>query len=363
MRTAALAPLTLAACLALFACDKPPPAQAEAPPRPVRVQAVAFTEPRTTLTYSGTVQARRQADLAFRVGGKIVARSVDLGVRVHAGDVLARLDPADLTLAAEAAQNAMAAAAADATNARLEFQRYENLGRKSPSFLASEREKRVAANVMANARLAQAQRQYALALSQQNYGTLYADTDGVVVALPAEIGQVVAAGQTVMTLAQTAETEVLIDLPENRLPELRAADEIAIVPWSDPSRSLAGQIREVAARADPASRTFAVRIALRDADEQLALGGTATVRLTGRGVGPVAVLPAAALGDCGGSPCVWVLDEPRGHVSPRPVKVAAFQGDQVAIASGLQSGEQVVTAGVTQLDPALSVVAWAGAQR
>lgn len=358
MRTAALL-----ACLALFACDKPAPTHSEAPPRPVRVQSVAFTEPRAFLTYSGTVQARRQADLAFRVGGKIVARSVDLGARVHAGDVLAQLDPADLLLAAEAAQNAMAAAAADATNARLEFQRYENLGRSSPSFLASEREKRVAANMMANARLAQAQRQYALALSQKNYGTLFADADGVVVALPVEVGQVVSPGQTVMTVAQTAETEVLLDLPENRLPELRAADEITVSPWSDPSRSFAGQVREVAARADPASRTFAVRIAVQAPGEQLALGGTATVRLAGRGAGPVAILPASALGDCDGKPCVWVLEGGQKRAAPRPVTVAAYQEDHVAISAGLQAGEQVVTAGVTQLDPNLTVVAWEGAQR
>ena len=358
MRTAALL-----ACLALFACDKPSPSQSDAAPRPVRVQAVTFTAPRATLTYSGTVQARRQADLAFRVGGKIIARSVDLGARVQAGDVLARLDPADLVLAAESAQNAMAAAAADATNARLEFQRYENLGRASPSFLASERERRVAANMMANARLAQAQRQYALALSQKNYGTLFADADGVVVGLPVEVGQVVSPGQTVMTVAQTGETEVLVDLPENRLPELRAADEIAVVPWSDPSRSFAGQVREIAARADPASRTFAVRIAVQAPGEQLALGGTATVRLTGRGAGPVAVLPASALGDCDGKPCVWVLDEGQSRATPRPVTVAAYQEDHVAIAAGLQAGEQVVTAGVTQLDPNLTVVAWGGAQR
>ncbi len=358
MRTAALL-----ACLALLACDKPSPAPSAAAPRPVRVQAVTFTEPRATLTYSGTVQARRQADLAFRVGGKVVARAVDLGARVHAGDVLARLDPADLALAAGAAQNAMAAAAADATNARLEFQRYENLGRASPSFLASEREKRVAANMVANARLSQAQRQYALALSQQNYGSLFADADGVVVALPVEIGQVVTSGQTILTLAQTAETEVLVDLPENRLPELRAADEITVVPWSDPARTYAGRVREVAARADPASRTFAVRIAVQAPGEQLALGGTATVRLTGRGAGPVAILPAAALGDCDGKPCVWVFDEQQGRAAPRPVTVAAFQEDRVAIAAGLQAGDQVVTAGVTQLDPDLSVVAWGGAQR
>ena len=122
-------------------------------------------------------------------------------------------------------------------------------------------------------------------------------------------------------------------------------------------------MREVAARADPASRTFAVRIAVRAGREQLALGGTATVQLSGRGAGPVAVLPAAALGDCDGKPCVWVLDEQGNRAAPRPVTVAAYEGDRVAISSGLRPGEQVVTAGVTQLDPALTVVAWGGAQR
>ena len=227
----------------------------------------------------------------------------------------------------------------------------------------SEREKRFAANAMAAARLAQAQRQYALAQSQQSYGTLVADADGVVVALPAEVGQVVMAGQTVATLAHTAETEVLFDLPENRLAQLAAADEITVTPWSDPDRTFPGRVREVAARADPASRTFAIRVAVNGADGQLKLGGTATVRLTGAGGEPVAILPAAALSDRDGKPAVWVLDGSSNRATPRPVTVAGFAGDSVAISSGLQPGEQVVTAGATELDPAMPVVAWAGAQR
>lgn len=359
----------------LGACDKPPPEQAAVPPRPVRVQAVAFSEPRAAMVLSGTVQARRQAELAFRVGGKIVARPVDLGARVRAGDVIARLDPADLALASEAARSAAEAAAVDAANARAEYQRYAGLGRNSPAFLQSEHDKRATAAAMMAARLMQARLQHALAQSQQNYGTLLADADGVVVALSAEIGQVVAAGQTVAVLARTGETDVLVDVPENRLAELRAVGEVGITPWSDPSQSFVGRVREVAARADPASRTFAVRVAVADRDgrqasdspsdlsRDLPLGSTATVRLTGPGTGPVAVLPAAALADQDGAPSVWVLDTQRGRAMPRPVSVAGYRGDHVAIRSGVLPGELVVTAGVTQLYPELPVVAWAGAQR
>ena len=133
-----------------------------------------------------------------------------------------------------------------------------------------------------------------------------------------------------------------------------------MVPWAA-SEERPGRIREVAARADPASRTFAVRVAVDGGG--LPLGGTATVRFTGAGLGPVAVLPAAALSDRDGSPAVWVLDAGRGRAVPRPVQVAGYEGGSVAIAAGLQAGEQVVTAGVTGLDPELPVVAWAGAQR
>lgn len=352
-----------AVLLALAACDKPADPLAEVPPRPVRVQTVVLTEPQRVLAYAGTIQARRQADLAFRVGGKVVARPVDLGVRVAKGDVLAQLDPADLRLQTEAMQNAVAAAEADAANTRAELGRYEGLGRRSPAFLAAESDKRVAAAAMAAARLAQVQRQYALAQAQQGYGTLTADADGVVVALPVELGQVVAAGQPVVTVAHTGETEVLVDVPENRVAAVRAAGLAVVVPWSAEREELRGHIREVAARADPASRTFAVRVAVDTRGDQLALGGTATVRFTGAGGVSVALLPAGALSDRGGSPAVWVLDPARQRATPRPVAIAGYEGDTVAVMHGLQPGEQVVTAGVTGLDPELPVVAWVGAQR
>ncbi len=352
----------MAVVLGLAACDKPAEPQAEAAPRPVRVQAVVLTQPQRTLTYSGTIQARRQVELAFRVGGKVVARPVDLGARVQRGDVLAQLDPSDLQLQAEAAQNAVAAAAADAANARAELRRYETMGRNSPAYLVSENDRRSAMAAMAGARLEQAQRQYALAQSQQGYRILEADADGVVAALPVEVGQVVAAGQPVATVAHTAETEVLVDVPENRVAEVRAATDIRVAAWAGEGEA-PGRIREVAARADPASRTFAVRIAVDNSQDRLALGGTATVRFTGAGQGQVALLPAATLSDQGGSPAVWVLDAGRGRAVLRPVKVLGYQGDVVAIGAGLEAGEQVVTAGVTGLDPALPVMAWAGAER
>lgn len=346
--------------LVLTGCDQQLPPQAAAQPRPVRVQQVVLTSPQQTLTYSGTIQARRQAELAFRVGGKVVARPVDLGAQVRKGDVLAQLDLSDLKLQAQASQNAVEAAAADAANARAEAQRYESLGRASPAYLRSEEDKRTAMAAMAVARLSQAQRQYAMAQSQQAYGELRADADGVVTALPVEVGQVVAAGQPVATVAQSGETEVLVDVPENRVAAVRAAQAIAVAPWTT-TEERPGRIREVGARADPASRTFAVRVAV-DGDS-LPLGGTATVRFTGAGLGPVALLPAAALSDRDGAPAVWILDVKRGRAVPRPVQVAGYEGGIVAIAAGLQAGEQVVTAGVTGLDPELPVMAWVGAQR
>ena len=162
--------------------------------------------------------------LGFRVAGKVNARPVDIGDHVTAGQVLARLDPTDARLAVEADVQAVRAAEAEAVNARAEFQRYQRLGRGSPAYIASEYDRRQAAVDGAEARLAQAQRQLALAHDQLVYTELQADADGVITDLKLELGQVVAAGQTVITLAHTAETEIVLDVPENRLPDIRAAD-------------------------------------------------------------------------------------------------------------------------------------------
>jgi len=342
-----------------------PAAIAEPAPRPVRVQTVEMAPEQRTIALSGSVQARTLATLAFRVAGKVVARPVEVGDSVHAGQELARLDPQDLQLQMQAALSAVQAAAADATQARAELSRYQSLGPKSASYMASEYDKRLAASQSADARLAQAGRQYALARDQAAYGTLVADADGVITALPVQVGQVVTAGQAVATLAYAAEKEVSVDVPENRLADLRAAQLVTITLWAAPDQVLHGRVREIGALADPASRTFAAKVTVLDAPPGLlSLGMTATVRLAVPPGPAVALLPAAALTDDDGRPAVWVLDPGRGRTERRRVTVAGYrEGGQVAISEGLRPGEQVVTAGAALLDPALPVIAWTGATR
>ena len=366
MRRAFAPTAAMLAVLGLSACDRAPAqSRAAEAPVPVRVASVAFTPQRSVLTLSGSVQARTLADLAFRVGGKVVERPVEVGDHVRAGQVLARLDPADLTLAFEAAESALQSAIADAADARAEFSRYDRLGRNSPSFLPSEYDHRLSVTRMADARLLQAQRQAEMARDQLRYGTLTADADGVITALPMQVGQVVAAGQTVASLAHTAQTEVVVDVPENRLPEVRRAAGIEITLWADPDHKLAGRVREIGAQADASSRTFAVKVTvLHPPPTLLALGMTATVRFVAPPRASVAILPATAITDRDGAPAVWVFDPAAQHAALRPVRIASYGGDgSVAIASGLAPGERVVTAGVSEIDPGMRLVAWAGAAR
>lgn len=353
--------------LAIGACGKsPPPAAAEQQrPRPVLVSSVAMTPRETAVTYSGTVQARVQANLAFRVGGAVVERPVDIGDNVKVGQLLARLDPKDLRLSLETAEHVVRAALADAANAQADFARYQRLGRGSPAYIPAEFDKRQAALDGTAARLAQAQRQLSLARDQLDYAELRADADGVITALPVEVGQVVAAGQTVAALAHTAATEIAVDVPENRLPDIHAATDITVALWSAPDKALHGRLREVGALADPASRTFMVKVAVLDPPTgQLGLGMTASVRFAHKAGAPVALLPAAAVVDKGGSPAVWVFDPARQRAALRPVRIEAWRGDgQAVVAEGLSQGDLVVAAGASLLDADLPVVAWAGPVR
>lgn len=340
-------------------------AMAEPAPRPVRVQTVELAPEQRTIALSGSIQARTLANLAFRVGGKVVARPVEVGDKVQAGQELARLDPADLQLQLQAALSAVQAADADAAQARAELGRYQSLGSRSPAYTAAEYDKRSAASRIADARLAQAARQYALARDQAAYGTLAADADGIITALPVQVGQVVSAGQTVATLAHAAGEEVSVDVPENRLADVRAAQLVAITLWSAPDQVLHGRVREIGALADPASRTFTVKVAVLDAPPgALGLGMTATVHLAVPPGPAIALLPAAALTDEDGKAAVWVLNPGLGRAERRRVTVAGYRDNgEVAISGGLKTGEQVVTAGAALLDPAMPVVAWTGATR
>lgn len=346
MQSARTTVLALAAALVLAACSKPaapPPA-----PRTVIAQVVGAKPGDGANVYSGEIRARYENDLAFRVGGKVVARYVDVGAIVKKGQPLARLDPQDAQLGADGARSALAAAEADHALAKAEVERYRDLYAKKFVSQAVLDARETAFNTT-KARLEQARAQLATARNQSSYTTLAAEADGVITAVSVEAGQVVAAGQTVMRFARPAEKEVVISLPESRLAELRDAKQIQVAVLAAPEKPYAGEIREVAPTADPTTRTFAVKITLLAPDDAVKLGMTANVALGQRAAPETLSVPLTALTQIDGQPAVWVVDPRTSKVNLRPVTVAAYREDGATIATGLKAGEVVVTAGAHKL--------------
>ena len=345
MRNVALAAL---AAFALAGCGNGK--VAEEPVRPVLTQTIVPGAGATRDVYSGELRARHEADLAFRVGGKLLARNADAGARVARGAVLARLDPEDARLASQAAAAQLASAESDLSLARAEMERHAELLAKrfiSPSAFDA---KQNAFNA-ARARAEQARSQASITANQAAYTTLVADADGVVISVAAEPGQVLAAGQPVLRLARAGEKEVVINAPESQLARFKVGGAVAVSLWADPSTVFPGRIREVAGGADPVTRTYAVRISTPTAPQSAQLGLTATV-LLGSSIDPTLVLlPLSALAREGDGAAVWVVDPKTSRVKSRAVTVGQYREDGVTITAGLHPGDVVVTAGVHKLRP------------
>lgn len=355
------APLVVSLLLILGGCSKevaPPPSV-----RPVLstiAQPVALSG--AAAAYAGEVRARYENDLAFRIGGKVIARLVEVGTAVKRGQVLARLDPQDVRLQAESAQAQLASAEADLTWARAELDRYRALREKSFVSAAVLDQKQQAFDA-AQARSRQMRAQLAVSQNQSGYASLVAESDGVVTAVNIEPGQVVSAGQSVGRIARPSEKEVLISVPERRLEELRQAGTLAVVLWSDPGKRYAGRLRELAPNADPATRTFSAKITINQPDDAVKLGMTANVLLGNDQRNPRIVVPLSALGDRDGKPIVWIVDPQSLQVSPHPVQVGAYREDGAVLESGLNGGERIVIAGVHKLLPGQQVRLAADAER
>ncbi|MBI3530124.1 MAG: efflux RND transporter periplasmic adaptor subunit [Betaproteobacteria bacterium] len=327
-------------------CSDKPQATPEA--RLVNVVRVTIGSTNSDVGYSGEVRPRYETNVSFRVAGKIVARNVEVGGLVKKGDVLARLDPEDQQLNARSAQSQLAAARSEYEQSKAELERYTDLYKKE--FISkAEFDRRQNAYNVAKARLEQAQAQLAVTKNQTGYTELAADHAGVVTAILIEVGQVVAAGQTVMKLARTDDREVAISIPENRLSELSASKEIAISLWADPAKIYKGKAREVSPSADPVTRTYAAKISVLDADPAMKLGMTANVYLRGVQRTVAVMLPATALFQDNGHAAVWVVDKASSQVKLVPVEVGEYVEDKVAVLSGLNPGDMVVRAGVHKL--------------
>lgn len=334
--------LPLGAVTALAGCraGDPPP-----PPTPVVLVQAATQAPARTGTYTGEIRARHEVDLAFRVGGRIAARLVDVGTEIRAGQALARLDPSDLELAAASAQAQLAAAKSEAATAAAERERYADLLAKKFVSQAAFEARDNAFN-SARARLEQVRSQSRISDNQASYGTLTSTFPAIVTAVVADAGQVVSPGQAVLRLARADQLEVAIAVPEGRLAELQSAKKLQIRLWADPALALQGKLRELAPAADPATRTYAARISIVNPTPAVRLGMTARVTLDDEGDN-VLLVPLGAVVDLGQGPQVRIVKD--GKVASRPVQVAAFRDDGVSLAGGLQPGEQVIVSGAGHL--------------
>ncbi|MGH8751156.1 MAG: efflux RND transporter periplasmic adaptor subunit [Burkholderiales bacterium] len=322
--------------------------------RPAQVQKIVIGDYETKASYSGEVRARYETALGFRVGGKIVQRLVDVGSKVQKGTLLARLDPEDTQLSARGAQSQYAAAKADYQQARADLARYTELLEKK--FISqAEYDRRLNTYNVARARLDQANSQLQISENQAFYTALRADQAGVVTAIEAEAGQVVAAGQVVMRIARPEEKEVVINIPENRLQELRNAKDVEISLWAQPNNIYRGKIREISPSADAATRTYAVKVAVLEAGQLMQLGMTANVFFKRELPGEIATVPLTALYQKDQQPAVWVVDAASGKVTLTSVQVGEYRENSATILAGLHNGDLVVTAGVHKLIPGQKV--------
>lgn len=345
----------LGAAVVLAACSKPAPP--EEPIRAVKVLTVGADSLNASYEFAGEVRPRVESRLGFRVAGKIVRRQAELGQRVKAGQVLAQLDAQDYKLAADAARAQVAAAQTNRDLAAADFKRFAAL--KDQNFISgAELERRETTLKAAQAQLEQAQAQLAAQGNQAGYATLVADVSGVVTAIEAEPGQVVTAGTPVVRIAQDGPRDVVFSVPEDKVAAIRPGSEVDVRVWAA-SQTLVGKVREIAASADPVTRTFPVKVSL-DGKDAPALGATVYVApraLAHAGV-QVIKLPTSALRQEGQGTAVWVLDKTSMTVRSQPVQIATADGNQAVVAAGLQPGMQVVAAGVHVLQPGQKVTVY-----
>lgn len=296
--------------------------------------------------YSGEVRGRYESQMAFQVGGKIVKRYVELGSVVNPGDVLMQIDAKDIQQTVNSASAQVYSAESQLRLADSNLRRYRQLLDQG-AISRAQYDQYVNAHEVAVAGARQASAQYVQGANQLDYTLLKADKPGVVASIDAEMGQVVGAGQTVMTVVQTGEREIEISVPENRIEELRKARPLKVTFWALPSIIVEGKIREVAPMADKVTRTFKVRVSLVNSPEEIKLGMTASVTLTGNYSRQAINIPLAAIYQSGDKPSVWVVTGEK--IALRQITTGNFGNGKVEVLSGLEQGERIVIAGVHKL--------------
>lgn len=353
MKTSKLPVIILALHATLAGCSRTEPLPE--PVRAVRTMTVATAVAGGSHEFAAEVRARTESRLGFRVTGKMISRQAEVGQRVNAGQALAQLDPADLKLAKEAALAGMQAAQSTYDLALAEFKRYKDL--RDQGYISSLELERRLTNLQAQrAQLDQAGANASMQGNLATYAVLAAPASGVVTSVDAEVGAVLATGTTVVRLAHDGPRDAVFAVPEDGTAGVRALQgkpgAIRVRPWGG-SATFPATVREVAAVAEPATRTFQVKADLGTAPVQL--GQTMTVLIDSPKRDAATLLPLTALMQQQGQTAVWLLDRTSMTVSVQPVVVAGADGNAVVVASGLSPGQTVVTAGVHTLTPGQKV--------
>lgn len=334
----------LALPLLLAACSDQAPKVEDI--RPVRAIVLTSNDIAINAEFPGEVRARVESRLGFRVGGKITARKVDTGTVVKKGQVLMQLDPQDLRLSQAAAQAGLRAAETTRDLAKAELKRYQELRVKN--FVSQAvLDAKLASYNAAQANVDAAQASYFGQSNQAGYATLVADIDGVVTAVDAEVGQVVAPGTPVVRLAKTSEKEIVIGLPEDKVETMRNVADVTVRLWANPKVAIAGKIREISPVADALTRTYAVRVSIPDAGADVKLGMTALVQFASKSPVPLIKAPLTALYHEKSTTSVWVVEN--DVVRLAPVQVGGTSDNDVVLVGGVKAGQTVVTAGVNLL--------------
>ena len=347
--------MLLALGILITACSRPAPP--EEPVRAVKLRTVTVGSMNSGAEFAGDVRARVESRLSFRVAGKLIRRQAEIGQPVRPGQILAQLDPQDYKLAAEATAAQLLVAATNRDLAAAEFKRYKDL--REQNFMGGvELDRREASLKAANAQVAQVLAQLASQGNQAGYTSLIADVAGIVTAVEAEPGQVVAAGTPVVRIAQDGSRDVLFSVPEDRVTAISTGSALDVRQWTAQTAGK-GVVREIAALADPVTRSYMVKVAV-SGNDALPLGSTVTVApqaLSAKGA-QVIKLPTSALKQDGAGSAVGVLDSTRMTVRSQSVQLVAADGNDVVVGSGRTPGMQVVTAGVHVLSAGQKVIAY-----
>ncbi len=339
-----------AIALLLVACSEKPPVVEDI--RPVRAMQISSAGAENMIELAGDIQPRYESRLGFRVGGKVIARQVEIGSVVKRGQVLMQIDPRDLQLSQSQANASVNAAASNLSLAKAEYERYRELRQKN--FVSQAvLDAKEAAYKSALANHEQSNAALNIATNQNSYANLVADADGVVTALQAEAGQVIAAGTPVVQLARTGEKEARISIPEDQVELVRQVKEMQVRIWANQALVLRGQLRELSPVADPATRTYTAKISIANAPPEVRLGMTATVSFITKANKNLIRLPLTALLNEKNQTSLWVIEN--SVVKSVPVQVGGVMGNEVVIASGVNAGQMIVTAGVNTLRPGQKV--------